>query len=115
MKNLQSLKRPGERHRIEYQGYHVEVEVKDTGEWFLHLPSLQRWSATVYKQLLETLTDIREAAAQRGVHKLYVFIPADDPKLYKFELMMGFLPEEGYRNEVGKEFLLMSLEASSGT
>ena len=110
MINLQSLKRPGERHSIEYDGYTVEVEVKDTGEWLLHLLPLEHWSATVYKQLLETLTDIREAAAQRGVHKLYVFIPADDPKLFKFEAMMGFTIDTVYQTPNNKEYVLMSQE-----
>jgi hypothetical protein len=100
--NPQILRRPGNRFPLVVtKDYTVEGELKDTGELFLHLAPLTKWSKTVCHHLLETMVNIKVAAEGRGIKHLYTLIP-DEKKVVHFNLMMGFEPIERYG-----EYILM--------
>jgi hypothetical protein len=56
------------------------------GMLFVHYKS-KVWGPSVYKKLLQTWALVLTTAKQMGHEYVYVLIPDNDPKLYKFERM----------------------------
>lgn len=87
--------------------YTLSGEIKKTGDLFLHLTDVSKWTPSLYKKLLGELVNIKVAAGTRGLDKIYVFVP-NQPKLVKFETQFGFLAESIYKDVYGDQWILMS-------
>lgn len=71
----------------------------------------KKWNKTVYWQMVQALVMIKKELKERGVETVWVLIPTDDKKLFKFETMMGFTVEMVlYDEKSGKHSFLMSQE-----
>lgn len=66
-----------------------QYELDDEGHYYLHA-QLYRWSPYVYKKVKLILNKWMTTMAEQGVLVMFVAIPDNDPKLYKFEKMFGF-------------------------
>ena len=73
----------------------ASVEEVD-GKLFFHYES-RMWSPAIYKKLLQVWALITKHIKEMGYDEVYVAIPDNDPKLYKFEQMFCF--EEVYRSD----------------
>ena len=67
----------------------VQYEQDENGFIYLHL-ALTDFSLSLYKMMQNDMTDILTKFRELGVTRLFVVIPADDPKLLKFEESFGF-------------------------
>lgn len=67
----------------------LECEISKEGLFFLHL-SLKKWNKTLYKQSLIYFYSWLNMLYESGVLAVFVLIPEEDKKLYKFEQMFGF-------------------------
>lgn len=87
----------------------IEMEVKHTGEIFFHIkPEIMRFTPSLYKRLLKHIGAIQQELIKLGVNKAYVLVPANQPKLIKFEQLCGFVPETIYTTVTKDSYLLLS-------
>lgn len=68
-------------------GY-LEYEVEFGLPW-LH-SEIYYWTPSAYKEYKKILKESMKILKGNGFRAVYVLIPDDDPKLYKFEVMFGF-------------------------
>jgi hypothetical protein len=68
---------------------HLQCQIDENKCVFLHL-TLKKWSHTLYKQYLILFYSWLNTLSEKGVLAVFVLIPDNDPKLYKFEQMFGF-------------------------
>jgi hypothetical protein len=52
----------------------------------------KRWSKSVFYKFNDVWHVAKEELAEKGYKEIYVIIPANDKKLFKFETMFGFKP-----------------------
>lgn len=89
--------------------YDLSAELKAKDVMFIHLKVYSKWTASLYRELLCELVSLFKAAKDHGIEKLYVLIPANDEKLFKFETKFGFVAEKRmYRDVMGSDHILMS-------
>lgn len=86
----------------------IQGETKETGELFLHTGWFKGWSKQIYKDVLLGLITIKETARAKGHERIYVFIQGDNPKLLKFEMMLGFDADAAFKDQNGQTYILMS-------
>lgn len=67
---------------------HLEYELVQEKP-FLHL-QIYKWSKELYNEYLKEWCEVKKWFKEHGYNNLWVAIPADDPKLRKFEEMFGF-------------------------
>jgi len=67
---------------------HLEYQVFK-GAYFVHL-TLHQWSKSLYKKYLIVFEMWLLDLAEDGIEDVFVIIPDNDKKLYKFEEMFGF-------------------------
>lgn len=56
------------------------------------------WSKSVYLKFKDIWYVAKEELLAQGYKEVYVLIPADDKKLFKFETMFGFKPIKKWDN-----------------
>lgn len=66
---------------------HLQYEIDKQGNYFIHL-ELYKWSKSLYKQYL--IFFYAWLKQLKGIDHVFVVIPDNDPKLYKFEELFGF-------------------------
>jgi len=75
---------------------HLQYEIDPEGNYFIHL-SLDKWSKTLYKEYLIIFYNwLARIKQENNINHVFVVIPENDKKLYKFEQMFGF-------NEIKKQ------------
>jgi hypothetical protein len=88
--------------------YREEVVNNDDGrlviQWvnelpFIHL-QLYNWSVDGYKKYWAIWLDLLKDLAERGHPCVFVLIPDNDEKLYKFETMFGFVEASRVDNSI---------------
>ncbi len=100
---------------IENDNFKVVGEVKYNGKVFLHMSPPKYWALSVYKEMLSCMDAIRWGLSERDVEEIFVMIPDDDPKLFKFETMMGFKPWlKVIDRDTGENFFLMVQPTGDG-
>lgn len=57
-----------------------------------------KWNKSVYLKFQDIWYVAKEELSEAGYKNVYVIIPADDKKLFKFESMFGFEPLEQREN-----------------
>ena len=58
---------------------------------YAHAKSKQ-WSKSLYYKYKDIWHVAKEELSENGYNEIYVIIPAEDKKLFKFETMFGFKP-----------------------
>lgn len=56
------------------------------------------WSKSVYLKFKDIWYVAKEELLEQGYKEIYVLIPANDKKLFKFETMFGFKPIKKWDN-----------------
>lgn len=92
---------------VRTEDYLVKAGITTDGLIFLHLFNFPKWGPSVYKQLLYILDVLMEKLHAEGIDEVYALIPADDPKLLKFESMLGFEIVGEAMSEQGKQLLIL--------
>lgn len=110
MLSARSLLRPGVTESIVEDGdISISAELKDTGEWLLHLKPLPKFTPSTFKRLLDHLNNIKKEMS-KYTSTLYVTSDLDSPKISKFQALMGFVPDTVYRFSDNQEVLISTLD-----
>lgn len=74
---------------IQNDKYHLMVEWGYEDCPFLHLDIFQ-WSPSLYREYKIVWQEVLKWFEQQGYNEVFILIPDNDPKLYKFETKFGF-------------------------
>lgn len=81
------------------------------GKVFAHAKA-HNWNKSVYLKFQDIWHVAKEELSISGHKEVYVIIPADDKKLFKFETMFGFKPLEQRENML---LMVCSTEVNHGS
>jgi len=77
---------------------------------YLHLDyKADKWTKTIYLNMLQTLTEILEGLEKKGVKTLYALLFKEDIKMIRFTTAFGFVPEAE-----NKDYLRLKLKVVDG-
>ena len=90
---------------IDNEMVHLKVQLLE-GLPFIHL-EVKQWSPLLARQYKKTWKKILRDMGALGYGEVFILIPDDDPKLYKFETMFGFTEVE---RQDGKILMICGVE-----
>lgn len=74
---------------VEKEDYKVDLEYSQDFA-ILHLPSVSKFTKTVYQDMLDTIENIEQFVKDMGYTSLWLAIPPEDSVLNKFVTRLSF-------------------------